>query len=86
MSASLSNQLLLRVGGYLYGGLALTDLALWIQDHEEYWATLPKESDLRKLVGSTMLSWYEVTAGDRDEDSAKELVRRKAFEPVAAEA
>jgi hypothetical protein len=85
MSASLENQLLLRVGGYLYDGLSLNELALWVQDFEEYWATLPRHSEVSKLVGSLMLTWYEVTAGDRDEESAKELVRQAALDPMAAE-
>jgi hypothetical protein len=69
-------------GKYLNGDLSLAELATWIQDREEYWVTLPRDSIARVLTGTIMLATYEVDAGDRDPDSVKELISEATLEPA----
>jgi hypothetical protein len=77
-----SSQLFVHTGGFLYGGLSLAQLADWVLDREEYWASLTVEDAASHLSGTIMLAKYEVDAGDRDEDSAKQLIREAALEPI----
>jgi hypothetical protein len=77
-----SGQLLVLAGKYLNGELSLAELATWIQDREEYWVTLPRDSIARVLTGTIMLATYEVDAGDRDPDSVKELISEAMLDPA----
>ena len=80
---SLSSQLFVRTGGYLYDRLSLAQLVEWVQDSEEHWAALPADNESRQLADTIMLAAYEVQAGARDEASAQELIRRAALEPAS---
>ena len=79
---SLNADLLVRTGRFLNGEASLADLADWIQDHEEHWATLPADSVARILSGTIMLAAYEVDDGVRDVESVKELVSEAALQPA----
>ncbi|MPZ48986.1 MAG: hypothetical protein GEU75_06700 [Dehalococcoidia bacterium] len=79
---SLSSQLFIRTGGYLYDRLSLDELVEWIQDAEEHWASLSEKDESRRLADTIMLAAYEVQAGARDAASAKDLIRRAALEPA----
>jgi hypothetical protein len=68
------------VQDYLDGKLTLFDLQDWISSREEYWGALPRESPGRQLAGSVMLSYYEYGAGDRDEESVREVTREELRE------
>jgi hypothetical protein len=81
---SLDAQIFIRTGGFLYDRLSLAQLAEWVQDHEEYWASLPRDHEARQLAGTIMLATYEVQAGDRNEASAKELIRKATLESASA--
>ena len=80
---SVDSQLFLRVGGFLYSSLSLVDLANWPQDHEEHWAALASDNEARRLADAMMLTMYEVDSGQRDEESARTLLRDVALESFA---
>jgi len=77
-----SAQLLVLTGKFLDGTLSLAELGEWIQDREEYWFTLPRDSIARVLTGTIMLAVYEVDAGDRSVDSVKDIISEATLEPA----
>jgi hypothetical protein len=80
---SLNADLLVRVGRFLDGKSTLVELAEWIQDDEEHWATLPADSVARLLADTTMLATYEVDDGARNPDSVKNLLSEASLQPVS---
>ena len=80
---SIDHQLFVRVGGYLYSGLSLVELADWISDYEEHWAKLPEGHDAKVLADTIMLAWYETHDGSRDEDSVRDLIREEVFQATS---
>jgi hypothetical protein len=78
-----SSQLFIRTGGFLYDRISLSELALWVQDREEYWAALPDNDESKQLADTIMLAAYEVQDGGRDEASARDLIRAASQEPAS---
>jgi hypothetical protein len=76
-----SAQLLVKTGRFLDGELDFAALVEWVQDREEYWAALPSQTIARALVDTIMLAAYELNAGDRDEDSVRQLVSDATLQP-----
>jgi hypothetical protein len=83
---SVSNQLFLLTGAYIYGRLRLLNLAMWVEDREQHWAALPLNDEARQLADTIMLAFYEVDAGNRGEVSALDVIRNVAQGPAHAEA
>ena len=79
-----SAQLLVKTGRFLDGALSFAELVMWVQDREEYWASLPGQSLARALAATIMLGAYEVDAGHRTEDSFRELVAEATLEPISS--
>lgn len=76
-----SAQLLVRTGRFIDGGLSFAELAEWVQDREEYWATLPAQTIARALADTIMLASYERTDGHRSDDSVRQLVSEATLQP-----
>lgn len=72
------NDLLVNTGRYLYGAQSLADLVHWVQAREEFWTSLPSDSEYRHLAGTIMLAAYEVDDEVRDESEAREIIREAA--------
>ena len=58
---------------YTSGRMSLFDLQDWISSREEHWASLPASDPAARATGSIMLAVYELDAGDRDEESVREI-------------
>jgi hypothetical protein len=67
-------QLFVKTGRFLDAELGFPELVDWVQDKEEYWASLPSSSLVRVLADTIMLTAYEVQAGHRDPEELTELV------------
>jgi hypothetical protein len=77
-----SGQLLVLTGRFLDNALSFADLVEWIQDREEYWASLPNEAVANVLASTIMLAAYEIEAGHRDEGSVRDLVSEATLQPA----
>lgn len=78
-----SGQLLILIGRFLEDSLSFAELTEWIQDREEYWASLPSDAVVKVLADTVMLACYEVDAGHRDVESVKDLVSEASLQPVS---
>lgn len=58
---------------YTSGRMSLFDLQDWITSRQEQWASLPTSDPAARATGSIMLAVYELDAGDRDEESVREI-------------
>jgi hypothetical protein len=81
---SANSQLLVNTGRFLDDQLSFGELAAWVQDREEVWATLPTNSVVRILADSIMLAAYELADGVRDEATVKQLVSELTMERASS--
>jgi hypothetical protein len=79
---SLNAELLVKTGRFLNNELSFAELVEWVQNHEEHWATLPRDFVARNLAGTIMLTAYEVDDGVRSPESLKELLSEASLEPA----
>jgi hypothetical protein len=79
---SMNAQLFVNTGRFLDAELGFPELVDWVQDREEYWASLPANSIIRVLADTIMLAAYEVEAGHRSPEDLKELVTVATLQPV----
>ncbi len=73
------------IKNYISGDISLFDLYDWIIGREEHWASLPTSDPAAQATSSIMLAVYERDAGDRDEDSVREIASEALKELEAAE-
>lgn len=77
-------QLFVLAGRFIDGQITFDSLVEWIGEREEHWAALPTHSLARVLADTIMLAAYEVEAGVRDEDGAREIIVEASLESASA--
>ncbi len=80
---SIESQLTSLTRRYCSSKISFDELTTWVQDREEYWASLPASGTTKVLADTIMLAAYEVWAGDRDEASARKLIADSATAPAS---
>ena len=78
-----SGQLLVLTGRFLDNALSFAELAEWVQDREEYWASLPNDAVANVLASTIMLACYEVDAGARSIESVRDVVSEASLQPAS---
>ena len=73
------------IASYVDGEVSLFDLYDWTIARAQYWASLPTADPSSQAANSILLAVFELDAGDRDEDSVKEIARDALAELAAAE-
>jgi hypothetical protein len=51
-----------------------------VQDREQLWARLPRESVARAIADTIMLAAYELDAGDRTTESVREAISQASLQ------
>jgi len=71
---SLDDDIFLKADEHVRGKLTLRELFEWVFDREPYWGEAGRGKDSAKLANAIELAVFEVQAGDRDEESARDLI------------